>query len=144
MRFTATALFLAALLAGHPSHGQEVDYTTPEGAATVHQAIGAQILTYQTVGEVDRIYFTALLSWRCGTSAILYGLNDDPPETPFVSEPCYREFRDPNVLQHVGTPESPFFIDVPKESVQKVTVRVVYEDGKTADFVSERAKNLIP
>lgn len=61
-----------------------------------------------------------------------------------MSEPCFREFRDPNVLQHVGTPESPFFIDVPKESVQKVTVRVVYEDGKTADFVSERAKNLIP
>lgn len=62
MRFTATALFLAALLAGHPSHGQEVDYTTPEGAATVHQSIGAQVLTYQTVGEVDRIYFAAILS----------------------------------------------------------------------------------
>lgn len=102
-----------------------MDYTTPEGAAAIHQIIGAQILTFQTGGDVDRIYFTAILSWRCGTSALLYGLNDDPPEMAFVSEPCYRECRDPNVLQHVGTAESPFFIDVPKESAQKVTVRVV-------------------
>ena len=137
-------LTMVTCLAALPVMAQTVDYTTPEGAAIVHQSLGTSMLTFQKQGEEDLIYFSGIMAWRCGTSAIIYGLNDDPPVTPFPTEPCYREFREPNVLQHIGEPGFPFFIKVPTGSVQKVTVRIVYEDGKTADFVSERAKNLIP
>ena len=36
----------------------------------------------------DVIYFTNLLAWRCGTAAIMYGLNDDPPTTLFAVNPA--------------------------------------------------------
>lgn len=73
------------------------------------------MLSFQNQGDNDLIYFTNLLAWRCGTASILYGLNDDPPTTLFPAEPCYREFREPNVLQHVGEPGFPFFLTVPEE-----------------------------
>ncbi len=133
-----------ACLAAFPALAQNQDFTTAEGAAFVHQSLGDAMLSFQNEGDIDFIYFSGILAWRCGTTAIQYGLNDDPPETVFPAEPCYREFREPNVLQHIGEADYPFFLKVPKESVQKVTIRVVYENGKTADFTSERAKNLIP
>lgn len=57
-------------------------------------------------------------------------------------EPCYRELRNPNTLKS-DRPEFTFFIQVPTGVVKKVSLRVVYEDGKDATFVSEREKNLI-
>lgn len=139
-------LALALILTAAPAAAQTppTDLTTPEGAAYIHATLGGAMLSFQNQGDNDLIYFTNLLAWRCGTASILYGLNDDPPTTLFPAEPCYREFREPNVLQHVGEPGFPFFLTVPKDSVQKITIRVLYEDGKMAEFVSERAKNLMP
>ncbi|MEZ5796402.1 MAG: hypothetical protein R3D63_02190 [Paracoccaceae bacterium] len=127
-----------------PALAQPTDYTTPEGAAFIHQSLGGAMLSFQNQGADDLIYFTNLLGWRCGTATIMYGFNDEAPAQLFPMEPCYREFRDPNVMQHMGEEGYPFFLTVPTGSVQKVTIRIVYEDGKLADIVSERAKNLMP
>lgn len=143
MQFTRT-LALCLGLAATPALGQQTDYTTAEGAAFIHASLGSGMVAFQNQGANDAIYLTNLLAWRCSTATIMYGLNDDAPITVLNVEPCYREFQNPNVLQHAGEPEFPLWLTVPKESVQKITIQVRYEDGKIADYVAERAKSLMP
>lgn len=135
------------LLAGTGLHAQTAppsDLTSPAGAAFIHQTIRDQILSFSRPNETeDYIYFTALLSWRCGVLGIYYGFNDEVPARQFPMEPCHRELREPNALQQLGDPAFPAYLVVPAGSVQKVTIRILYEDGAVADFVSERQKNLI-
>lgn len=146
MRRHAPILFLAVLLAG-PARAQTAppsDFTTPAGAAFIHQQIKDQILSFARPNEAeDYIYFTNLLAWRCGTLGIYYGFNDAVPDQLLPMEPCYRELREPNAMQKAGDPAFPLYLTVPAGSVQKVTLRILYEDGAVADFVSERQKNLI-
>lgn len=140
MRSVVLSFALAAALA-QPLAAQS-DLTTPEGAAMIHQSIKDQLLAYSPDGDIDYIYFTAILGWRCGVSALFYGLNDEPTTTPFPLEPCHRELRNPNVMKADIT-EFPIFITVPKGSVQRVTLRIVYDNGTEATFESPRARNLI-
>ena len=142
MQFTRS--FAIFLCFATPAVAQQTDYTTAEGAAFIHASLGDGMVMFQNQGENDAIYLTNLLAWRCGTTAITYGFNDDAPTTALIAEPCYREFQNPNVMQHAGEPEFPLWLSVPKESVQKITLRVLYDDGKTVDYVAERAKSLMP
>ena len=118
------------------------DLTQAAGAAMIHQAIKAQMVSFKQEGDVDFVYFTNLLAWRCGVSQILVGLNGAPPTIPYPMEPCYRDLREPNTLK-LDRPEFPIYLKMPAGSAQTMTIRVVYEDGTTADFLVERAKNLI-
>lgn len=142
MQFTRS--FALCFCFAAPALAQPTDYTTAEGAAFIHASLGSGMVSFQNQGANDAIYLTNLLGWRCGTAAIMYGFNDAAPITVVNAEPCYREFQSPNVMQHAGEPEFPLWLTVPKESVQKITIRVLYEDGKMADFVAERAKSLMP
>ncbi|WP_301459176.1 hypothetical protein [Pseudorhodobacter sp.] len=143
MNSTAAVAFLALFTCA--ATAQTVppsDFTTPEGAAFIHQQLGDQLLAFKQEGAQDLIYFTTLLSWRCGVQELYYGFNDDLAVTRFPMEPCYRDLRQPNTNKEIGT-IYPFFISVPTGSVAKVSLRVIYEDGSTAKFLSERAKNLV-
>ena len=135
---------LAVLLLGVlPQAGMaQGDLTQAPGAAMIHQAIQAQMVSFKQEGDVDFVYFTNLLAWRCGVAQILVGLNGAPPTIPYPMEPCYRDLREPNTLK-LDRPEFPIYLKMPAGSAQTMTLRIVYEDGKTADFVVERAKNLI-
>ncbi|MGB3277771.1 MAG: hypothetical protein WBA92_01125 [Pseudorhodobacter sp.] len=118
------------------------DLTSPEGAAFIHQTLKDQILSFKEDGDIDYIYFTGILSWRCGVQELYYGLNDDLAVNQFPLEPCHRDLRQPNTSKDRDM-TYPFFITVPKGSAQKVKLRIIYEDGNSASFESERAKNLV-
>ena len=118
------------------------DLTQAPGAAMIHQAIKAQMISFKQEGDVDFVYFTNLLAWRCGVAQILVGLNGAPPTIPYPMEPCWRDLREPNSLK-MEDPAFPIYLKMPAGSAQTMTLRIIYEDGKTADFVVERAKNLI-
>jgi hypothetical protein len=141
-KFITAAAFLALASPLMAQTAPPGDFTTAEGAAYIHQAIKDQILSFKADGDQDYIYFTAILSWRCGVQELYYGLNEDLAVTRFPLEPCYRDLRAPNTHKELGT-TYPFFITRPKESAQKVTLRVIYEDGNTAYFTAQRAKNLM-
>lgn len=140
-----SALAVAFLALSGPAPAQTApptDFTTPEGAAFIHQSIKDQILSFKEDGDTDYIYFTAILGWRCGVQELYYGLNDEMPVNRFPLEPCNRDLRQPNTSKFTDL-TYPFFITVPKGSVQKVTLRIIYEDGNSARFEAERAKNLV-
>ena len=142
IRSTAAVAFLALSAPLSAQTAPPTDFTTPEGAAYIHQAIKDQILSFKEDGDQDYIYFTAILGWRCGVQELYYGLNDELPVNRFPMEPCNRDLRQPNTSKFRDL-TYPFFITVPKGSAQKVKLRVIYEDGNSATFESERAKNLV-
>lgn len=140
MRGHLAALMLGALLA--QAAQAQGDLTQAPGVAMIHQAIGAQMVSYKQDGDVDFVYFTNLLAWRCGVAQILVGLNGAPPTIPYPMEPCYRDLREPNTLK-MDRPEFPIYLKMPTGSAQTMTLRIMYEDGTSADFLIERAKNLM-
>ncbi len=136
---------VAALMLGVTVPGAALvqgDLTQAPGVAMIHQAIQAQMVSFKQEGDVDFVYFTNLLAWRCGVAQILVGLNGAPPTIPLPMEPCYRDLREPNTLK-LDRPEFPVYLKMPAGSAQTMALRIVYEDGKTADFLIERARNLI-
>jgi hypothetical protein len=142
MRIT---LVFALLAFAAPAFGQEAvptDFTTPDGAAYIHQTIKDTALSFRQEGQEDFIYFTNLIAWRCGVVSLTYGVNGEAPSQPFPMEPCWRELREPNTMK-MENPAFPFFLKVPTGSVKTVTLRFLYENGKVAEFVVERDKNLI-
>ncbi|MBL4918184.1 hypothetical protein [Szabonella alba] len=139
MKCNILALFACA---GLPALAQPTDFTTPEGAAFIHQQIAAGILGFTEQGENDLIYFTQLLAWRCGVQEVYYGFNSDLPVNRLPLEPCHRDLANPNTMKETGAGPYPLFITVPKGAAQQVRMRVIYEDGHSASFVSERAKSL--
>jgi hypothetical protein len=141
MKRRAGMLILAMMLPG-PVAAQQGDLTQAPGVAMIHQAIKDQMVSFKQEGEVDFVYFTALLAWRCGVTQVLVGLNGAPPSIPLPMEPCYRDLREPNTLK-MDRPEFPIFLKMPAGSAQTMTLRIQYDDGASADFFVERAKNLI-
>jgi len=90
----------------------------------------------------DLLYFTHLLSWRCGLWDISYGINGAPAETVVAMEPCHEDTAQPNGMNDVLS--FPIYTTLPLDSVESVYVEVVFDDG-TSDFAQfDRAEILIP
>lgn len=91
----------------------------------------------------DLLYFTHLLSWRCGLWEIRYGLNGAPAATPLPLEPCHEDTASPGALTDT-TGAYPIYITAPLGSIARVDVEIVYDDGTTDANVYERGWVLMP
>lgn len=90
----------------------------------------------------DLVYFTHLLSWRCGLWDIRYGVNGAPAEEVFPMEPCYPDSATPNAMTDVETFLP--YVTMPPGSVESIYVEVTFDDG-TTDFARfDRAEVEIP
>lgn len=90
----------------------------------------------------DLVYFTHLLSWRCGLWDIRYGLNGAPATQVFPMEPCHADTASPNAMTDVANflPYETF----PSGHVTSIYVEIVMDDG-TTDFAQfDRNEVLIP
>ncbi|WP_420859898.1 hypothetical protein [Marivivens marinus] len=90
----------------------------------------------------DLLYFTHLLSWRCGMWEVRYGLNGAPAETVFPLEPCHEDTASPNSMTDMVNYLP--YVTLPPESVDSIYVEIFYDDG-TSDFAQfNRNEVLIP
>ena len=90
----------------------------------------------------DLVYFTHLMSWRCGLWEVRYGVNGEPANTTVPMEPCNTELATPNAMIDVGN--SLPYIVLPPETVQSIYVEITFDDG-TSDFAQfNRNEVLIP
>ncbi len=123
----------------HPACAQQ--FTTAAEVRPILEATAANWVAVREFDGNDLVYFTHLVAWRCGLSAIHYGLNGAPPVTPFPLERCHEGTAQPNALTDEGFLP---FISVPLGTVSTVTVRVTYDDGAEAMQKYLRAQLLMP
>jgi hypothetical protein len=130
--------------------GREPEPQVPTGQFTTAVEI-KQIMTMtkpqwiaiQDNGAQDLLYFTQLLSWRCGMWEIRYGLNGAPAETLLDMEPCHEPSASPNAMTDPGG-AYPIYLAEPSGSIQSVSIAIVYDDGTTDSAEFERTSVLLP
>ncbi len=74
------------------------------------------------------VYFTQLLVYRCGLSAIHYGVNGGALSQSFPLPPC--DAANPNAIDPVKFP--PYIVG-PVGAIDRIEVEVVYADGTVSD-----------
>lgn len=130
----AATLFAGALALGAmPLAAQSM--TTAQEVKPILNVTKAQWVAVRPYEGQDLLYFTNLLSWRCGLDHIYYSVNG-AEETEFVAEPCYEDTAQPNAIE-AATLDAvlvPFALD----SVETVDVRIVYDDGTEDTAAYER------
>ncbi|MFY0617958.1 hypothetical protein [Shimia sp.] len=87
----------------------------------------------------DLVYFTHLVSWRCGLYEVRYQINGGPEQLFPISE-CPSD-----IVSAMAIPEdAQVFITEALGSVKTVDVTVLYDDLGTASATFARAEVLMP
>ncbi len=128
--------------------------------ATVMMATGADAQSFTTAAEVkpiltatkaswiavreydgqDLLYFTNLLSWRCGVTSVSYAVNGGEA-VDLEMEPCHEDTAQPNaLLMETILP----FVNLPLASVETVSVTVTFDDATTEVGDYDRKAVLMP
>lgn len=90
----------------------------------------------------DLLYFTQILAWRCGLWEVRYGINGAPADTPLPLEPCHAGTNAPNALTDVtGYPP---FIAFAENSIETVTIQMLFDDGTVDGATFDRAAIQMP
>ena len=75
-------------------------------------------------GGNDLLYFTHLWSWRCGLGAMAVSVNDGPVQNVPLPD-CHTGYATPNaILEQDGLP----YLTYPPQSINSVTVHIIYDD----------------
>jgi hypothetical protein len=134
------ALFTALMLAALASPATAENFTTAAEVRPILDATRASWIAVREYDGRDLIYFTHLFAWRCGLSAVHYGLNGAEPETAVELEACHEESPTPGEIRETE------LIDISEApgSVKSVTVKITYDDGSEDRQSFERKAVLIP
>lgn len=73
----------------------------------------------------DLVYFTHLLTWRCGLNKIQYSVNSNAANKNWSFIPCDETAENPMALP----PGQKIYTGFDLNSVQTVTVKITYDDG---------------
>ena len=85
-------------------------------------------------GGQDLVYFTHLLTWRCGLTKIEYGFNGAKANRNWVFTPCDETSANPMALPGGQKIYGSFDLN----SVQSITVKITYDDGEQDTVTFER------
>jgi hypothetical protein len=135
-------IFLALLLGFGPTASPAQTFTTAAEIKPILTASKSGWIAVREYDGNDLLYFTNALAWRCGLTAIRYGINGAPAETDFAMEPCYEGEAVPNAIKGDGGLQ--IYVTLPLKSVETVTVTVVFDDGTTDSADYARTAILTP
>ena len=128
---TGTATVLMSTGAAN-AQSFEAEDQTPSGkfttATEVKQILDmtkAQWIAVRPWEGQDLLYFTNLLSWRCGTHEIRYAVNGGAMQV-LQMEPCYEAEGAPNALKMDGGILP--YVAFPENSIVTIEVQVLYDD----------------
>ncbi len=102
---------------------------------------GSWIAVREYEGQ-DWLYFTQMLAWRCGLWEIRYGVNGGPADSSVPIEPCHDDMAQPNVM--IEMEAYPPYVTFPLQSVESVSIEVLYDDGSTDSATFQRNEVRIP
>lgn len=132
---------IVAAIATMPAAALAENFTTAAEIKPILDATRANWIAVREFDGKDLLYFTQLLSWRCGLSEIHYGLNGAAPDTVWPMEPCYDAEPQPNALKMEG---AEIFLTAPLGSIQTISISVTYDDGTEASADFNRAAVMTP
>ena len=139
--WAAIALSAATALAESPTVAED---QTPTGqfltATEVRPILAATQGSWVAVREFngqDLLYFTHLLSWRCGLYEIKFSVNGDEMQS-FPMAEC-----DVNAPMTVPS-DATIYLEYPLGSIETIDVELLYDDLGTEQASFERAKVMIP
>ena len=130
--------FIAALLLAPLAQAQ--NYTTAAEVKPILTATKPSWIAVREYDGRDLLYFTNLLSWRCGVTSVSYTVNGGP-DTPLEMEPCYEDTAQPNALV---SETILFYVILPLASIETVSVTVTFDDGSVEVGDYERKAVLMP
>lgn len=126
-------ILLPLLLAATPLAAQQ--FTTAAEVKPILTATKANWIAVREYEGQDLLYFTQILSWRCGLIEIMYSVNGADP-VRYEAEPCYEDEAQPNALKMEGTLP---YVALPLGSVETVGISLVFDDGSTDGAMFDRA-----
>ena len=129
----AKGLLIACTLAGAPAAAQ--NFTTAAEVKPIVSAIKGQWIAVRLWDGHDLLYFTNLLSWRCGLSEISYAVNGGKAQV-YDAEPCYEGEAAPNALK---LEDKLPYVTFDPNSIDTIEVTVTYDDGTTDSATYQRA-----
>lgn len=115
-------------------------FTTATEVRPILEATRGNWVAVREYDGRDLVYFTHLLSWRCGLVQLDYGINGGAMET-FPMPACHDDLATPNAL--TGDDVLPY-VGFPLGSVQSVEVRITYDDLATDQAAFDRRGVMIP
>jgi len=83
----------------------------------------------------DLVYFTHLLTWRCGLTKIQYSINSPAADVDWSFIPCDETSANPMALPDAQKIYGNFALN----SVQSITVKITYDDGAQDTATFQRA-----
>ena len=111
-------------------------------ATEIKPIMGATKANWVAVREYDGrdlIYFTHLLSWRCGLVGVRYSINGAPMQD-WPLPPCLIDTAAPNAVPQ----DAQIYETHPLGSIQSVEVEIIYDDLTRDNIAVQRKDVLMP
>ncbi len=135
----AASVAALVLAAGLASAAQAENFTTAAEVKPILTATKANWVALREYEGQDLLYFTQLMSWRCGLSEARYAVNGAAPAVWPLGD-CQDGTAQPNAI----LPDSQIYTSFALGSVTEVTVTVVYDDGSEDSATYARTAVLMP
>ncbi|RLJ59123.1 hypothetical protein BCF46_1267 [Litoreibacter meonggei] len=127
-------VFLIALSLLLPSLCAAQNFTTSAGVKPILELIRPQWIAIRPYDGQDLLYMTTLLTYRCGIEQIRFSYNGGELQV-WDGEPCYWDEASPMALK-VET-HLPYAV-APLDSLQTVTINLLFDDGTTMEQSYQR------
>jgi len=127
----------AALVAAGLANGAQAQFMS---AAEVKPILGmtkGNWVAVRAFNGQDLLYFTHLMSFRCGLEEVMYGINGEPASISLPMEPCHEGTSAPMAMDPVAFPP---YVAFPAGSVHSVNILMMYDDGDIEEATFERAE----
>ncbi|PTX54115.1 hypothetical protein C8N43_2921 [Litoreibacter ponti] len=129
------ALIFACALA-LPLPAMANDFTTSAGVKPILELIRPQWIAIRPYEGQDLLYMTTLLTYRCGIEQIRFSYNGGDLQV-WEGEPCYHGEASPMALKMEN--HLPYAV-APLDSLQNVTINLLFDDGTTLEQSYTRAE----
>ncbi len=131
------AIIGAASLAMGLASSAQAQFMTAADVKPILKMTQSSWLAVREFNGQDLLYFTQLVTFRCGLEEVFYGLNGETPSQPLPIEPCHEGTANPAAMDPATYPP---YITLPLGSVRSVSLMMMYDDGDIQEASFERAQ----
>ncbi|WP_083225562.1 hypothetical protein [Neptunicoccus sediminis] len=138
----AAVLFLSPLIISVPPQpaSAQAKFLSAAQIKPILTATKGNWIAVREYDGQDLLYFTHLLSWRCGLTAIDYRVNNEETFKSWPIGTCNEDLSNPNALAD----DQKIYTGFPLGAIRTVTVRITYDDETTEENRYEREMVLLP